>query len=87
MRNLAYVPVPERLGDPSLSINLPKLESRPCHAERKKTSERLNKLLWRLNPQPNIIERFRQEQVNEINVEARWGLRREMGQRSMCFIF
>ena len=63
MRNLAYVPVPERLGDPSLSINLPKLESRPCHAERKKTSERLNKLLWRLNPQPNIIERFRQEQV------------------------
>ncbi|KAI7852022.1 hypothetical protein BDC45DRAFT_194556 [Circinella umbellata] len=66
MRNLAYVPVPERLGDPSLSINLPKLESRPCHAERKKTNERLNKLLWRLNPQPNIIERFRQEQEDDM---------------------
>ncbi|KAI8149134.1 hypothetical protein BJV82DRAFT_208327 [Fennellomyces sp. T-0311] len=64
LRDLVNVPIPERLGDPSLFITLPKLESRPCHMTRRKKTARMNKYLWRLNPQPNIVERFREEQLD-----------------------
>lgn len=74
MRDLVDVPVPERMGDPSLIITLPKLESRPCHMTRRKKAARMNKYLWRLNPQPNTIERFREEQVKGSKVISNYQL-------------
>lgn len=62
-KTFAWMPA-ERSGDPSFNISLPKLEYTPSHVTRKKKTTRTNKYLWRLCPQPNIIERFRSEQVN-----------------------
>lgn len=61
-KTFAWMPS-ERSGDPAFNIALPKLEYTPSHVTRKKKTTRTNKYLWRLCPQPNIIERFRQEQV------------------------
>ncbi|KAI9495052.1 hypothetical protein BDB00DRAFT_870770 [Zychaea mexicana] len=71
-RDLAYTPVPERMGDPALGISLPKLEYRPAYTHRRKTTERLNKSLWQLNPSPIIVDRFRHEQ--EEDMRKKWDL-------------
>ncbi|CDS14023.1 hypothetical protein LRAMOSA06194 [Lichtheimia ramosa] len=63
-KTFAWMPS-ERSGDPAFNIALPKLEYTPSHVTRKKKTTRTNKYLWRLCPQPNIIERFRQEQYDD----------------------
>ncbi|CDH55066.1 predicted protein [Lichtheimia corymbifera JMRC:FSU:9682] len=63
-KTFAWMPA-ERSGDPSFNISLPKLEYTPSHVTRKKKTTRTNKYLWRLCPQPNIIERFRSEQYDD----------------------
>ncbi|KAI9312804.1 hypothetical protein BX666DRAFT_1982091 [Dichotomocladium elegans] len=57
-------------SDPSYKIALPMHEIRPAHITPKVQTTRTNKTLWRLLPQPHVVERFRQEQY--LDFDKNW---------------